>query len=558
MGNFFHAAHLRTTDSIAARAALEAAAQALKFRCWVAPFDGTWLTFFPNSAASVSAIARHIERMLPCDLLVTVVHDSDVFCYTLYRGGEEADEFASDPEYFSDAPEAARLAAQGDPVKVTPLLAPGHTSADLAAWFEQRTALDPETLMGQFMAMLAIRHGLSSYDYLERGEDDGAGRRREFVHVPNLAAEKASAKIASERIRLEKQKLVRDGTLIFDSTLNRGRNAWANMQILGPHPAGGFLCAWYRDDLRVQHWLPPALPVPLDCGDIKARWGDRHMPLPGRLLADTAAGPVLFDLTHGSSTPCPGCVHGALVALDDTSGTAFFMGREDLVATKIHDAEARFRIHIGHSQGKFLRHPRLPHLLWHGPRELGVVDIQSGREINRCELFNRLIVPKKIAQWRAQGIEPEAWFELDREDFRSLAFSPDGKSVLAGTSEGLRIYDYADILNAGPRVPDPEFSFETSIALQDYRSVTAVLIDPHHQVGIFTRGDDSLLAIDLSTRRVTEIQPSLDQAQLCSLVCSRDHLAGLRCGYMNIPRREDEISHQIWSSTALLAKLSST
>jgi hypothetical protein len=180
-----------------------------------------------------------------------------VFCYTLAREGVEMDDFASNPEYFHDAPLAVRQRARGEPARIAHLLSAEFAADDLDAWFRSRGDREPEALMERFHQLLGIGLALTSYDDLERGERDGVAQWSRFIHLPDLAAEKAAHKAQLDAIGAAKRALVRRGCLLFDSTLQRGRNAWQDVMIHGPHPDGGFLCSHFRGVPRLMHWRPP-------------------------------------------------------------------------------------------------------------------------------------------------------------------------------------------------------------------------------------------------------------------------------------------------------------
>jgi hypothetical protein len=52
-----------------------------------------------------------------------------------------------------------------------------------------------ENRLEKFAELLSIKNTLSSYDYLTNGEWNGIEGRKQFIHVPDLAAEKAGASI---------------------------------------------------------------------------------------------------------------------------------------------------------------------------------------------------------------------------------------------------------------------------------------------------------------------------------------------------------------------------
>lgn len=552
MGNFYQTLHLRHPDDAAIHGALADAVRRNRFRCWIAPRHGPWITLFPHNDVSVGALARGLSETLKTEAVATLVHDSDVFYYLIARNGAEIDEFASDPAYFG----SAGASAVGNPDTLAHLLAPSFTREQLERWFADRDEKQPEQLMEAFHELLGIGPALTSYDYLDRGERTGIAQWSRFIHLPDRAAEKPSQKALLDRIRATKLDFIRQGHLRFDSTLKRGRNAWQHVRLHGAHPTGGFVCSHFDGSAQLAHWQPPDLPraiafAPNDIprfGSPVAWFGSQT------LVVSTASALVALNLLTGEQRPfLPGTPNNFDLA-DPTSATGYFTGAEEFAAVNLGNGERRFTVPRGHT--RLLLHPTEPHVLWWTSYENGIVDKLTGAEITRRKARNPAIVARKRAQWRAHGIEPGVLQELDRDDVLALEFTPDGEFVLAGTTEGLRVFRYRDLLKGGEQMPEAYLSVDTTEELQDHRCVNALTFDSQRNVVIYSRGDDSIQALHLSSGKTQELSPALDQSRAFRFVRSGNLMAVWRRGYLNLRRREDEFSFQVWDLAELLASAS--
>lgn len=554
MGNFLQAVHVRHPDDGVVKQALQTAAAELRFRCWVAPRAGRWVTIFPDADISPAALARFISQQLRAEVLATLVHDSDVFCYTLARVGVEVDDFASNPEYFHEAPLAVRQRACGQPESIVHLLEHGFTRVDLDSWFSARASLSPEALMSRLHELFGIGAAPTSYEYLERGEREGINGWSRFFHVPDLAAEKAAQKALRTRITNNKRALVERRVLLFDSTMGRSRKPFEHLQVHAAHPAGGFVCSHFEGQAALAHWHPPQAPRILERGPRKvvrfgayAQWLDAET-----LVVETEDGRCAANVQTGEQRPFHPNLKASLVAVDQVSATGYFVTRSELLGVELRTGVPRFKAVHEFSGFSAVIHPRQPHLVVWMQSGLRIFEKFTGEEIARLKMTNPANVDRRAAQWQAKGIDPATISGLASESLLALKLTPDGEHVLVGTTEGLRIYRYDQLVATHSCMPSPAFAIETTLELQDYRWVHAVEFDAARDVVIFSRGDDSLHALLWSSRETRELSPAMDRARVFQLVISGDVLATRRRGYLDLKRREDEFSCQIWSIAALL------
>jgi len=496
MGNFLQSIHLRANEKSAAHAALAAVCQGTKLRLWVSPLRHGWMTIFPNRVDGFSKICREATRVLGCTAVGMVVHDSDVFCYSVFRNGREEDDFASNPEYFRQASDAERRRAAGDPEKLRSLLIGPDGWERLLRLREQRLELEPESQMQEMLQLLGIPDGLGDYDDLEAGHRAAVTDWPRYTHIPDLTAEKEARKKRTSEIRTQKIQLKKAGLLVdeikFDPFKHEGLRP-----VTGDRTTGGFL-ATTTMGREIKRWLPPAPPV-------------------------AALDREAYEAIHG------------------VDGLSLLKDRPEVVK----------------GYKSVIRHPTQPYLLCLGTTKLGIAESPSGKLIKELAAENPLIIPKKTAQWRAAGTEPQPFFQLSRDDILCAAFSPDAQLVFFGTAEGLRIHRFDDLLAAEKNMPAPVQSHEVSVKLQDFLFVRALVVDAASQRLLYTAFDEIVWSYHWPTGTNFPLTPSLGSFGAFDL-----HVSGngelLACslrGARDEPSQRDKFIIRVWNLRRLIEQV---
>src|SRR5262245_41149994 len=99
MGAFFDTVYVRGTDRQTLLEGLGALAGELRCCCLLAPEIRGWTAIY-SSREQDDSIAHAIQKRLKCEVLYTLLHDSDIFGYDFYRDGELVDQYNSRPDYF--------------------------------------------------------------------------------------------------------------------------------------------------------------------------------------------------------------------------------------------------------------------------------------------------------------------------------------------------------------------------------------------------------------------------------------------------------------------------
>src|SRR5438067_2328174 len=102
MGAFYGSIHFRTDDRAAVQPVLERLARGDDHRrasFYLAPPVNGWVAAYPSGNGQDGRLAEAAAAQFPGVVVYVLVHDSDVFAYAVYRGGELVDEFNSCPDY---------------------------------------------------------------------------------------------------------------------------------------------------------------------------------------------------------------------------------------------------------------------------------------------------------------------------------------------------------------------------------------------------------------------------------------------------------------------------
>src|ERR1017187_9823794 len=114
MGEFFDAIYARGTDAETLPQRLGDAARELNCCFLVAPEMQGWTAIY-SSRGQDGNVAKGLHKLLKTEVLFTLVHDSDIFCYDYYRDGKLVDEYNSQPDYFAKVSAKKRRSLAGRP-----------------------------------------------------------------------------------------------------------------------------------------------------------------------------------------------------------------------------------------------------------------------------------------------------------------------------------------------------------------------------------------------------------------------------------------------------------
>jgi len=216
MGAHFGSIHVLTKDRDEVKRAVESIESKRTRKFLVAPPIDGWVTVFPENNGQDGSVAEELAEKLPNRaVLYTMVHDDDVFAYWYFENGVLKDRYNSCPKYFDDnntEPRGGNAQAFAKFFK------------DAARILKLQSLLDAKSMtfegnrLEQFARLLNLPNAASAYEYLQDGERDGIQKWKEFIHIPDLTAEREAKRSAKARAKSEFTRLKKDGLLILEKT----------------------------------------------------------------------------------------------------------------------------------------------------------------------------------------------------------------------------------------------------------------------------------------------------------------------------------------------------
>ncbi len=219
MGAFYGSIHIRTENSDAVQKALDQVAKEANCRFLLgSPLSG-WISVFPNDSGQNDRISVEIAKRLPHDIFHLIVHDDGIFGYFFYRDGKLIDRYNSCPDYFEEVSDEDKQQCQGRPELFQYLLPKPESLDKLKALLIADKNIEivfEHERMAQFVELLGLQNALSSYEYLQAGEHEEIKSWKQFVHIPDLSAEKAAKRAVKAQIAAEKKRLQKEGILLAE------------------------------------------------------------------------------------------------------------------------------------------------------------------------------------------------------------------------------------------------------------------------------------------------------------------------------------------------------
>jgi WD40 repeat protein len=244
MGGFYGSLQIRGINRDAVKSAVEKLARKTNARFMLGPKLGEWIGVYPEEHGQDVRMGRDLARKLRAEQLHLIVHDDDFLAYEYHRDGKLVDEYNSRPDYFAPVGPRERQKLRGRPECFSHLLAREEAVAELQRCLAAAEA-EPFAylVLKKFCEVLGIRNAVTSYEYLQEGEVDDIEGWDQFVHIPDLADEKARERQAAAALEKVKQGLIRDGVLYKELAAKPDPSAPWPWFCPAPEPSS-FLVVW--------------------------------------------------------------------------------------------------------------------------------------------------------------------------------------------------------------------------------------------------------------------------------------------------------------------------
>jgi hypothetical protein len=477
MGAHYLSIQIRGENRNAVVTALEPMARAQNGKLFVGPALNGWIGIYPNDALSGEGFAGEVSKALDVPVLALMVHHSDIFIYNFYNQGRLIDEYSSSPDYFEEVSPEERARVQGKPEVFQDLLGTDEKRKILRSLLSSKDdeeSLFAENRMEKFAKLFGIENTLSSYEYLIKGERGGIEGRKQFVHIPDLTAEKAAAKAVRAALRAETKRLQKNGILCFES-LPPAKSAMIPGEALFDLRTGGFIFRWGMQPqadapklLRVKPpWTtePEVFEIP---GSIKApsalvfsRTGNLLAYVEGKLYVYNWAERKLLPSISVASSPVQFSPDEKRLLCSNKLGFEILCLESGEIIHSASAGPAPPHFLAWHPSGRFI-------VTRHRQDQLGLIDMEAGKLI-------KVLYSGTIADWsklvsifsgtlKRAGLSEDQLGEMNQGFVRgsdepfSLKFSPDGQFLFCATTRGLRVLEWEKVLAADKSTPVPLFA----------------------------------------------------------------------------------------------------
>ncbi len=598
MGGHYGTIHVRADDRDAVRSAVERLGCDNTRRFLIAPAIGGWVTVFPENNGQDERVSEALAAKLPDKTLIhCLVHDDDVFAYWLFEGGRVVDAYNSCPDYFGDP---------NPPPRGGNARALAHLLRDPAKVNELQTLLDADRFdfelerQDQFAALLGLPNTAYAYEYLQGGETDGVRQWKKFIHVPDLAPEKAARRAAAAKDRAELKQMQRDGILLVEERAKKSSNkhffqnpVWAldstsSAVVLSWQDEGARTTGWRRfspPDWRGEPWVRPGIEhaqsfwfspsgsllavcpgnyAQIDIWDARANRLMAQKPFTGSVatLAFSSDENWLFVSVHNS--PPPTQLHRV----------ALRPGLQDAV---LANELLHFQAIIPHPEGRLLavldnfglllvvevETFQIIHEAWikeaNSPLPEGVAEaIVNDAAEKMLDLLKAHMSAAELKRYRLQS----ARHFLPKEAIRLGLFSPDGHWLFCGTNVGLRALDWSDVLRSQTENPVPvRFSADAEPAqfldrghnAIQHRLVYGVVYDALRRRVLYSGLEGKICFLNLDDGHSGTLLMVPARMPLIQLALTHDRSALVATAHpLDFESRRSTPSHfQIWSYPAL-------
>ncbi|MEQ8221429.1 MAG: hypothetical protein ABRQ37_03935, partial [Candidatus Eremiobacterota bacterium] len=552
MGSFYGSVHLRTDDISSVKEILEDLRRKKKINFFLSPPLRGWISVYPAGYGQDEIISKSIARKIKCPLFHLISHDDDVFYYHFYRDGKLLDRYSSCPEYFGELPEKDKKKFRGNPEFYKDLLC---DKGDFEKLKDILVLPSHSPFPGQeklllFAEILHIPNISTAYEYMADGETDDIEEWEKFVHIPDLSRINKKKRKADEKIIEEKKLLMDNGLLLFESSVTDKffvRPVWCE------DPSGkGFLVCWNRGNMsntcQIENYHAPWSAAPFPSGiNIQDSANIFKLSPSGRYLATgNAFGNWNVQIWNMEQKKAVAEIkHTSAVTWVDFSRdekTVYSRSSYEVIITSVENFSPVNCFTLSPGGNKGAVHPSEEIILLEQQDKLLLIDLRTGKQLKTLyvggkkdftEIFN-FFIPKLEEEFNKKGVKfPDKLLSNrvhSNEYLFCMDFSRDGKMLFLGTDNGVRVFNWHDLMTAIEETPAPLFSYPdgpvTSGEPRFY--VYTLLFDEMKNTLIFGAGEGNIGFIDLTTGKsgillaipasppLLNIGLSRDRSVLCS------------------------------------------
>lgn len=591
MGGHYGSIHVRTEDANEVRAALEEVARQHETKFLLAPGIGGWVTAFPNEHGQDFGVAESLAEKIKAPLLHCLVHDDDVFAYKFFEGGVLADQYNSCPDYFGGEP----APGGGDVCALRTVLPEVQKQAELRQVLEaERFDFETERLE-RFASILGLPNAVSAYEYLQDGERDGIKQWKQFVHIPDLTAERTAKRAAKAKVKAEMKRLAGEGILIMQlvgAKTNRPRFHQSPLWTINV-ATGEVLLMWSGGPIGAD---TPARLTRVDprtgsVSDTKLNPSDHASSLAvssnGQWLAvgcafgdwkmqawDLESAQLAFEIPQSRAS------NG--LCFSRNGQTLFSLSEKTITVASGADLKTVGTIQLTEHGRAMAIHPQGEYLVVDSQGMLAIVHIPTRSETKTVwidarpglerELLERL-GPQASARF-LESLSPHVpASEMEQQQIRmrrhflpkqgvfAMTFSPDGELLVCGTTAGVCIFDWPAVLGSpdmSPLTPkmfveaeEQESEDEKEKSVPGHKLIYSVIIDSERNRVLFAGLEAKVRFLDLTEGVTGDLLVPPIRRPYWQLELTPDRTALVGTATHLGARKPEPQEFQIWSYPAL-------
>jgi len=521
MGRYYGSVHVRSTDTeqiIEIVKRLSTQGEKLKFL--ISPSINGWISVYASEKGQNPTVARAIAQQFPGHVLNLILYHDDFFDYEYYRNHQLIDQYSSDPEYFGTVPAEESERLRGKPEVFADLLAelPNQqitiehiaevlTVSSQAEWeklfqksleiWQQLEVCANHTDISElpydevfeaanqfylFAKFFNISNAETCYEYLQNEENEEIERWSEFVHIPDPAIELALQQREKAKIDEALTILKRENILLIKLSNPTQKGHLPRIPISTPGKKGGFFIGWRgvkNQPLEIKHYTAPwnHEPVKLDLLIENNAYVMQVSPSGKFLAVGHASGSwqaTLYDLEQKQLLK-------TIPHIRATSGIKFTPNEDilitrsegEIILTSIKNLEQVGIFKVGHGS-RIAIHPNGRYLLANEQEsKLVIIDLNT-QEVVKVLSTAALDVKAWMASvQRGEGVNGFS----SNEVIANMDFSPDGRWLLCAMCQGVRVFEWSEVLSAQDKLPLPIAGASSEVVIDDKGSRMAITYD---------------------------------------------------------------------------------
>jgi hypothetical protein len=590
MGAHFGTIHVRTDDRDEVKRVVETLVSKRTGQFLIAPAIDGWVTVFPENNGQDDGISKALAEKLPNKTVIhALVHDDDIFAYWYFEGGALKDRYNSCPDYFDDKNMEPR---GGNAQAFTDLLKDSGKISKLQSLLDADKITFEGERFEQFANTLGLPNAVTAYEYLQDGERDGIKQWKQFIHVPDLAAERAAKRAAKAQAKSELIRLVKDGLLILEKIgPPTGHSLFHSSPVWCIDPAtSDVLLGWKGNPVghatvtrlsRMNSKTGEESPTNVEVSShgsamavhpdgkllaVGCAYGDWKLQLwslaDGKLVAEipqkraveapcfSSSGDTLFSFSQGTVTIIK------MSALDKLESIQLFGGGQAMVP---HPGGEYLAVEVeGMLAVVHLPTLSLVRTLWilDKPGPARALIEQYGSQIS--ERFEKTLKGHLSADQMEDYKARSARHFLPKQRIRSLTFSPSGKHLICGTSAGVCILNWEQILAEPDKTSISPVAFAEAEPLTredgmpDNQLIYAVPLDAKRERVLFTGLEGKIRFWNTREGRIGDllVPPLRRPLYRLELTPNRVALVGTTF-YPKVKGKPEPQKFQLWSYPAL-------